>query len=330
MAIATVAALFDISGDGGLQPTKVQREIALSDEFQKTEETASQLLRTSDFAPYRPATDVTALAIARAPGEQAQSSWLSGIMVGEKQHVLRVHGPRYWQHSRLSGWKITQAQPALEVPLNYTAAFGGPILVKSDHVENGNVDIWNPIGPGILHKDTPKQNAILAPSIEHADHPIDDPFTSYQPQGIAPIAPVWRFREQFVGTYDQTWLKTQHPFLPPDFDPRFYNVAHPALQFEPFLRGDELVRAANMFPSRPDLAFYLPNLAFGAVATRDSGQTVKSPMALDGVHLELLGREPQVRITWRISLPWRDGIKTIDIGHLNFESTQQNQVESVT
>lgn len=320
MGIATISALFDIDEEGVLRSNATQREIALSDEFREIEDRAPHLFRTSDFAPFRPATDVTALAISRAPGGQPRPSWLTGIMVGETQHVLKVHGPRFWQHNQSTGWQISKAEPVTEVPLDYFSAFGGPVLVGNEHPESRDSNIWNPVGPGILHQDTPTEKPIHAPRIEHMDAPITDPFKSYQPQGLAPIAPVWRFREQYVGTYDQTWLETQHPFLPPDFDPQFYNVAHPALQFDPFLRGDELIRAANMFPGRPDLAFYLPHLAFGAVATHDSGKAVKTSMALDGVHLELLDEIPQVRLTWRASIPWRDGIKIIDLGPLNFSS----------
>ena len=84
---------------------------------------------------------------------------------------------------------------------------------------------------------------------------------------------------------------------------------------------DELIRAAHLFAGRPDLAFYLPGLAFGAVATHDSGLTIKAPMFLDGVHLELLDATPQVRLTWRVSLPWRGGIKMMDVGPLDFAAT---------
>lgn len=327
MAVATVSALFTVDAEGVLRPVKKQRDIAMSDEFRSAENAPDHLFRTSDFVPFRPATDVTALAIARSPAGNAQASWLAGIMVGNEQYVLRVHGPRHWFYDKVAGWKLSDAKPVTEVPLDYYGSYGGDRLVPEDHDSHGNVDIWNPVGPGVVTHQTSHKIAVTAPQIEHVDTPIIDALEVYQPQGFAPIAPVWRFRERFVGTYDATWLETQHPFLPPDFDPRFYNAAHPALQFDPYLRGDELIRVANMFPGRPDLAFYLPHLAFGAVATHDSGQTVKSPMVLDGVHLELLEEEPQVRLTWRMSLPWRDGVKTVDIGPLEFSALPQRDEE---
>jgi hypothetical protein len=327
MGVVTTSALFDVDEYGVLRSSAVQRPIQLSDAYSPDTEGPPALLRTADFVPYRPATDVTVLAHAVAPANQPATSWLVGLMVGQKSVVLRVHGPRHWQHSRWSGWQLSESASTHLVRLDYRAAYGGRLAVPDGHARSGDVDIWNPIGPGVLTSDTPTDQPIAAPQIEHADDPIINPFKAYKPQGFAPIAPVWRFREQYVGTYDETWLKTQHPFLPPDFDPQFYNVAHPQLRFAPFLNGDELIRAANMFPGRPDIAFYLPGLAFGAVATHDSGETVRSPMALDGVHLELLGAVPQVRLTWRTSFPWRDGIRTVDIGPLQFvPSAQPGQV----
>ncbi len=328
MAIATVSALFDLGEDEALRPAETQPEILLSDDFRTPDDAPPHLFRTADFAPFRPATDVTALARAIAPDGRPQSSWLVGIMVGDARHVLRVHGPRHWRHAPNAGWRLSAGEPVLEVPLDYYAAFGGDLILPEGHSDAGAVDVWNPVGPGVITPDTPRNITIAAPQIEHADRPITDPFERYQPQGFAPIAPVWRFREQHVGTYDDTWVKTQHPFLPPDFDPRFYNVAHPALQIDPFLRGDELVRIGNMFPGRPDLVFALPGLAFGAVATHDSGLSVKSPMVLDGVHLDLLGDVPQVRLTWRMSLPWRDGIRFMDVGPLDLAPAPPREAEA--
>lgn len=201
--------------------------------------------------------------------------------------------------------------------------------MPEDHADAKEVGIWNPNGAGLLHKDTSRKTLVHAAQIEKIDDPIVEPYKAYEPQGFAPIAPVWRFREQYAGTYDETWVKTQHPFLPKDFDPRFYNVAHPALQFDPLLKGNEVVRAANMFPNRPDIWFNLPSLAFGAVATYDNGQVVRFPLFLDGLHLELLGDEPQVRLTWRVSAPWNGGITTVDVGSVDFASTGAGQSEVV-
>ncbi|MFM2388469.1 MAG: hypothetical protein RLZZ437_24 [Pseudomonadota bacterium] len=323
LGIVTTSALFDVDEQGVLRDAPTQRPIQLSDEYSPDDGAPPALVRTADFAPYRPATDVTALARAVALSDQPSTSWLVGLMVGQKTLVLRVHGPRYWHHSRWHGWQLSEPEPATSVMLDYRAAYGGPFVVPDGHPKTGEVDIWNPIGPGVLTADTPTDRPVAAPQIELADDPIINPFKAYKPQSFAPIAPVWRHREQYAGTYDETWIKTQHPFLPPDFDPQFYNVAHPQMRFAPFLRGDELIRTANMFPGRPDLAFYLPAIAFGAVATHGSGLTVRSPLALDGVHLELLGVVPQVRLTWRTSFPWRDGINTMDIGPLEFQRSQQ-------
>lgn len=316
MGIVTTSALFDIPHDGPLRAAPEQREIQLSDEYSDVDGT--HLVRPADFVPFRPTTDVTALATAHSPQGEARQNWTVGIMVQDVRYVLRVHGKRHWYYDRWKGWTLSDAEPATSVPLGYHLAWGGPSLLPDGHPDQGEVDIWNPIGPGTLHRETPRKAVLPAPQIEAVDDPIVDPYKVYQPQGYAPISPVWRFRERHAGTYDDTWAKTQHPFLPKDFDPAFYSVAHPSLQIKPLLRGDEVIRAANLFPGRPDITFSLPGLAFGAVVTYENGEAFRLPLVLDGVHLELLGQTPQVRLTWRISVPWNRGIRFLDLGEVNW------------
>jgi hypothetical protein len=56
------------------------------------------------------------------------------------------------------------------------------------------------------------------------------------------------------------------------------------------------------------------------VASFRSGACLRQPLALDGVHFELLGPVPQVRLTWRTSFLWLSGITRIDGGDLVFDS----------
>lgn len=102
MGVVTVSALFDIQNDGILNLSDKQHGILLSDEYSKDGKNA--LIRTADFVPFRPATDVTALAMAYAPGGKALSTWTVGLTIGDYSHVLRVHGERVWHRNLLTGW----------------------------------------------------------------------------------------------------------------------------------------------------------------------------------------------------------------------------------
>jgi len=63
----------------------------------------------------------------------------------------------------------------------------------------------------------------------------------------------------FLGTADDIWSEVRAPELPEDFHEDFYNGAHPRLQIEGYLAGDEEVKLVNLTPE--GLArFRLPGL----------------------------------------------------------------------
>ncbi|WP_319518211.1 DUF2169 domain-containing protein [uncultured Martelella sp.] len=134
-----------------------------------------------------------------------------------------------------------------------------------------------------------------------------------QPQGFAPVTPVWRFRQQYAGTYDESWLETRHPFLPFDFDYRFYNCAHPDMIFSPFLKGGERVELVNLHPEQKRIVLKLPTLSPTAIATRENGTETHAGLNLDGVHFNLVAKPPTLRLTWRRAFMWQDGISRITL-----------------
>lgn len=247
--------------------------------------------------------------------------------MGDKEHALRVYGPRFWepvegQHD----WEMGQAEPATQVPLSYYQAFGG-LIPRDDEAAEDPQDChrYNPLGPGVLLLEhCPMGMRFTAPQIEAVDDPIIDWRKDYEPKGFAPIAPVWRFREQYTGTYDETWLETRHPFLPPDFDYRFYNCAHPDLIFKSFLQGDETIQLVNLHPECRHMQVTLPALKMEATAIYEDKASVSQILHLDGVHFDLLQEGlPRLRLTWRTAFAWQSGVNEI---HL--EATRRDRAAS--
>lgn len=309
--VLALRGTFDIRPGGALTPSGGQTPFLLKDEY-AGEGQRAHLLRQADFVPFKPGTDVTVLARAHAPFRQPQPSWLAGIKVGDRQKLLRVHGPRHWQPDG-DGWRLAEAAPVSEVPLSYYLAHGGPIPKGAEDDGPQDCNRFNPLGPGLLDpKLSLKDRPLPAPQIEAADEPITEWQKAYRPQGLAPIAPWWRFREQYTGTYDETWLATRHPFLPPDFDYRFYNCAHPDLIFTPWLRGDEEIRLANLRPDALLLAFSLPGLRLVCAAHRKTGETEILAMPLDGVHIDVVQPPLRVTLTWRVGFAWREGVRAVE------------------
>ena len=70
----------------------------------------------------------------------------------------------------------------------------------------------------------------------------------------------WMPRRGFLGTYDDKWRKERSPDLPEDFRFEYYNGAHPDLQVNGFLKGDEDVELLNLTPGGK-VGFQLPGLS---------------------------------------------------------------------
>jgi hypothetical protein len=53
-----------------------------------------------------------------------------------------------------------------------------------------------------------------------------------------------------AGTYDEKWQDERAPFLPADFDPRFFQVGFPELICDSYLRGGERIEIRGAAPGR--------------------------------------------------------------------------------
>src|SRR5690606_3122533 len=67
---------------------------------------------------------------------------------------------------------------------------------------------------------------------------------SYAPVAFGPLGRGWPARARFGGTYDERWMNDDFPFLPRDFDERYYQaapedqqLAHPKAALDDVLEG---------------------------------------------------------------------------------------------
>ncbi|MDX7993139.1 DUF2169 family type VI secretion system accessory protein [Xenorhabdus littoralis] len=100
---------------------------------------------------------------------------------------------------------------------------------------------YNPIGTGFVAPWYAKAKALSrspAPRIERPDAPVTGEHfarnseppnaiteSGCQPAGFGMIGRPWLPRRAKAGTYDETWLKERHPYLPDDFDFSYWNNA---------------------------------------------------------------------------------------------------------
>lgn len=317
--VVAVRGAFDLVPDGVMKASAEQAPFQWADEYDGEPHTA-QLIAPSDFVPYKPGTDVTFLGSSHAPKGPA-ATWVCGIRVqGHRERLLRVHGPRRWEpqmrparpslmgpsaEPQFEGWRLSEAEPADSVEISWRNAFGGTRPLRPGQAPPAEAHPFNGLGPGLIdaHR-SPRDQPLPAPRIEAFDDPILDWRQDHEPQGLAPVPPWWRFRQRHVGTIDDKWVRERHPVLPADFDYHFYQTAHPAMVFEPWLAGDELIELANLHPSHPMLRTRLPRLSLTVRLRRPGLPPSEGPLALDGVHFDLRDGASKAFLTWRTAFPY--------------------------
>jgi hypothetical protein len=111
------------------------------------------------------------------------------------------------------------------MPISYDVAFGGTDRFGDDEREHGAY-LPNPVGRG-WHRQLKDEwvDGTPLPNTEGIDGPVANPAGNYVPMSFGPLGRGWPDRVRFAGTYDQQWLDDVFPFLPRDFDARYYQAA---------------------------------------------------------------------------------------------------------
>lgn len=281
----------------GVRIADAQQPVTLADEHWG-EPGESSLRHASEAHLAKPGTDVVVVGHACAPAERAVATLDVGVGIAGRQLHARVVGERYWTEG-IGGVRPSRPKPFVRLPLTWERAFGGK------HVPDPGGGTYlaeprNPVGCGFLGKRAPHE--LLgrpAPSIEDPRAPIEGPSTKGKPVGFGPVAPSWAPRARHAGTYDDAWRKTRAPYLPRDFDRRFFNVAPEELVFPAGLRGGEPVALLGFHP-RGLQRFDLPRCELGIDVTL-AGKPQRLPCRLETVRLE--PTEERLSLTWRASLP---------------------------
>jgi hypothetical protein len=272
----------------GLAP--VQVPVALADEYYE-DPVNSSLKRVSDMHIGKPGTDVLLIGHAWGPNGQATTQADVTVSVAERRKTIRVFGDRVWRDGT-----PTAPAPFQSMPLVWERAFGG-VHKTEDKVF---AEERNPIGCGFRGKRGPGElEGQPVPNLEDPSAPLQSPGQAPPPACFAPVSPSWMPRRAFAGTYDANWQKNRAPYLPDDFDPRFFQCAAPELTFDRYLEGNEPVEIHGASNTGP-IGFALPT-ARPIVEVTIAGAK-QEPWA----NLETLLIEPdenRASLTWRAAVP---------------------------
>ena len=306
---AVVKATFLIGADiPTLAPT--QLPLLATDVFWGDPATSS-LRAAGEFALLKTATDVLVTGRAVAPAPDTRVADVS-LRVGPLQHRVRVFGNRLWQRAGGS-WRPSAPQTWQRMPLRWELAYGG--VAPAAEGEAADHEPRNPVGRGfVARKAEPLQDQPL-PNLEDPEQLLNDPQDRPTPVCLAPIAPTWFPRRGYAGTYDEAWVAGRAPYLPLDFDARFFQIAPPALVAPGFLQGGEPVRLAGLAAGSA-LEFALPQCGLDLVFQFDGAPVPRPPQ------LELVLFEPDAG---RFQMLWRAALavdkKLLKLQHVTLRSS---------
>jgi len=263
----------------------------------------SSIKYASDFHIGKPASDIIMIGNACSPNAEPVKQLDVNLEVGKVNKTIRVFGDRVWKDGR-----ITSAKPFQTMPLVYEKAFGGShIIDENEHL----LEEKNPVGSGFSGKrSVSEMNDIPLPNLEDPKMLIQQYTDLPEPACFAVSSPTWKPRVEYVGTYDEEWQTQRAPYLPDDFDKRFFNMAHSNLIYPGYLKGSEQVRISNMHAAG-DMQFNLPQVKlFSQVEINNQHEN-------PAFNLETLLLEPnqlKLSMVWRAALPCdKQALKIKDI-----------------
>lgn len=293
--VVVVKATFQTSPHGEMTLARDQRPLVETDEHYG--DPASTSIRYEcDFVLEKPLTDVVVVGKAVSPSGQRVKQLAVRLEVqGRKKDVL-VFGERRWVRSLGSVFPSTPV-PFVEMPLTFERAFGGQGEGRGP--ERAVVEQRNPVGVGFHpHRGAAQIEGTPVPNLERPGQMISSSSDRPEPIGFGCVGRTWAQRLPYAGTYDARWLDERAPFLPTDFDSRYFQCAPADQQFTHF-HGGELIRCMSM-AAAPVVQYIIPSLRV-PVRFRFVDREVEKLGVLDTVTLE--PHLSLAMIVWRTSVP---------------------------
>ena len=297
-----VKGTFALVPEVAIAPT--QLPVVLKDLFAGDPERSS-LKVASDVHLGKPSTDVVMMGSAWSPNGQPVPEMVVAFSIAGRRKMVRVVGDRRWKPR---GAGFSRPEPFESMPLVYERAFGG-----THKLDDGRVvasEEQNPVGLGFAGQRSPNDmGGQRLPNLEDPRRPIESARDRTAPACFGFIAASWMPRRSFAGTYDEAWSKTRVPYLPLDFDRRFFNVAPADMVFARHFRGGEPVEVIGA-SRRGLLRFTLPTTR-PEIAVRIAGGGATPSVSLETVLIE--PDQDRLCLTWRAALPCDKKALKIDL-----------------
>lgn len=259
-----------------------------------------------DFAPRKRSCDVLLLGSAHAPKGREVTRMQVGVRVGPMTKTCQVVGDRVWQ-TGLGGISASAPRAFTEMPVSYDVAFGGSDRNSEDETEH-DAYLPNPVGRGWhKHLKSVWVDGRPLPNTEEPGKSASSPSGKYTPTAFGPLGRGWPQRARYAGTYDQQWLDDVCPFLPKDFDERYYQAA-PADQQMSLPKGPMDVVLSG-FTRDGSRQFVLPHFDAPVSVFPKRGQPEDCAAAIDTIVFE--PNHERFTMSWRVSRPLKKSMHEI-------------------
>ena len=259
-----------------------------------------------DFAPRKHACDVLLTGHARAPRGRQVTRLRAGLRVGTMEKLFDVVGDRVWQ-AGLTGISASAPKSFPEMRVSYDRAFGGSDRYSEDEGQH-DAYLPNPVGRG-WHKHL--KNAWVdgtpLPNIEELGKTVSYPSDTYTPMALGPLGRGWPQRARYAGTYDKQWFDDVFPFLPKDFDERYYQAAPADQQVTLLKRPTEVVLSG--FTADGDRRFTLPHLNIPVRVFPKRSEREDMTATLDTIVFDTDAE--RLTMSWRMTRPLKSGLHEI-------------------
>jgi hypothetical protein len=303
LLVVVIKGTFNLPGNGE-EPTLADEQLPLVEADTFTGEPGlSAPIYESDYAPYKPFCDVVLNGSAYAPQGKPARSVEVGLKVGSVAKAFRVVGDRAWE-AGVGGIGPGFAKPFVRKEISYDVAFGGTDRFSEDESDH-DAFMENPIGIGYRKGLTSGPiDGMPVPNTEERKDPVTSPLGTYLPMSFGPVARGWQSRARFAGTYDDDWLENVFPFLPADFDDRYFQCA-PQDQQTDHPQGGEEVTLVNLTPDGRR-EFTIPKIEVPVVFFREYGDEIHATAVPDTLFIE--PNEDRLVLVWRTHIPLRQNM----------------------
>jgi hypothetical protein len=253
-----VRATYELRGNAAL-PAVEQIPVADSDVYSGAVGQSSITMPT-DLYHAKPGTDVLLVGSAKAPGGRPTTEVDVRLAVGTVDKTIRVIGERRWT-GRVRSASPSEPEPFDTMPLVWERAFGGVDVIDGKEPVI-SFEERNPVGTGFRVRNGRKElEGMKLPNLEDPSQRVRHPLDRPEPVCFGPVAPLWEPRRSFAGTYDAAWQRERAPYLPYDFDSRFFQAAPLDQVIEKHPEGGEVVELDGVDREGPR-RFALPRERF--------------------------------------------------------------------